>query len=128
MNTDIIMLFNKMPEALPIYEAAEAFILEQFPDAVMKLSKTQISFSNRFGFAILWPPNRKIKGRAGVYIVLSFGLGRRAEHPRIVESVEPYPGRWTHHVLISSADDLDDELKAWLQEAYDFALTKRRGK
>jgi len=126
MNPDILMMFDKLPGALPLYEAAEALILELFPDVNIKVSKTQVGFSNRYGFAYLWPPARKIKGRPGRYIVLTFGLGRRAEHERIVESVEPYPGRWTHHVLISSADDLDEQVTNWLREAYDFSMTKRR--
>ncbi len=126
MNPDILMMFDKMPNALPLYEAAEALIVEMFPDVKIKIGKTQVSFSNRYGFAYLWPPNRKIKGRPGLYIVLTFGLGRREAHERIVESVEPYPGRWTHHVLISSPDDLDEQVKNWLQEAYNFSMIKGR--
>lgn len=124
MHPDIRMMFQKMPDALPLYDAAEGMILEMFPDVTRKVSKTQVSFKNRYGFAFLWPPNRKIKGRTGTYIVLTFGLGYRAQHPRIVESVQPYPGRWTHHVLLASPDELDDQVKDWLQEAYDFARMK----
>lgn len=126
MNPDILMLFERLPEALPIVEAAESKILSAFPDVKRKVSKTQIGFSNRYGFAYLWPPTRKIKGRPGVYIVLTFGLGYRLDHERIIESVEPYPGRWTHHVLISAPEELDEQVKDWLREAYDFSLHKGR--
>lgn len=126
MNFDILMLFDKKPDALYLYEAAEAFILELFPDVKIKVSKTQVSFSNRYGFAFLWPPNRRIKNKPGTYIVLTFGLGRQEVHPRILESVEPYPGRWTHHVLISSPDELDEQIKNWLIEAYNFSMMKGR--
>ena len=82
MNPELLMVFDAMPVALPLYESAGALIPELFPDAKIKGGKTQVSFSNRYGFASLWPPTRKIKGRPGLYIVLTFGLGRRAEHSR----------------------------------------------
>lgn len=124
VNPDILMMFDKLPAALPIYEAAEAKLCAAFPDARIKVSKTQVSFYNRYLFAALWPPLRKIKGRPGVYLVLTFGLGHRLEHPRIVESVEPYPGRWTHHVLLASPEELDELVMGWVQEAYDFSMYK----
>ncbi len=43
----------------------------------------------------------RIGKRPEVYIVVTFGLGYRVESPRIDVAVEPYPGRFTHHVLIS---------------------------
>ena len=40
-------------------------------------------------------------------------------------ATEPYPGRWTHHLLVSTPEELDGQLLAWLQEAYAFAQSKR---
>lgn len=51
-------------------------------------------------------------------------LGRRLENPRIVQAAEPYPGRWTHHVLLEKPEDVDEELMDWLDLAYGFAMTK----
>ena len=45
--------------------------------------------------------------------------------PRVVAASEPYPGRWTHHVLVTEADQIDEELMGWLREAWDFAESKR---
>ena len=39
-------------------------------------------------------------------------------------AVEPYPNRWTHHVVVSRLEELDEELMDWLREAYDFAQNK----
>lgn len=128
MNADILMMFERLPAALPLYEAAEAKILAAFPEVRVKVSKTQVGFFNRYGFAWLWPPRGRVKGRTGLYIVLTFGLERRLEHPRIVEAVEPYPRRWTHHVLISAPEEMDDQIMEWLQEAYDFSMVKGRRK
>lgn len=124
MYPDILMMFEKLPAALPLYEAGEAVILATFPDTRIKVSKTQVSFYNKHLYAALWPPLRRIKGRTGVYIVLTFGLGRREEHPRIVQSVEPYPNRWTHHVLIETPEEFDAQVMEWLREAYDFSMIK----
>ena len=45
-------------------------------------------------------------------------------HPRVMESVKPYPSRWTHHVVIQNVDEVDEQIKAWLNEAYAFSLMK----
>lgn len=118
--------FSKMPEALLLYEAVQEMIWSEFENVEVRVQKSQIAFSNRHNFAFVWLPIRKMKGRPDIYVVLSFGLSRKLEHPRIVESTEPYPGRWTHHVLIQSKDDVDVQVKEWLSEAYHFANEKRQ--
>lgn len=40
-------------------------------------------------------------------------------------AVEPYPNRWTHHVLISAPEEIDDELMGWIKEASIFSEGKR---
>nr|WP_321302700.1 DUF5655 domain-containing protein [uncultured Trichococcus sp.] len=59
-------------------------------------------------------------------LVLSFGCGRRIVHEQIVEAIEPYPGRWTHHVIIAEEADLTAAVDAWLREAYRFSETRGR--
>ena len=54
-------------------------------------------------------------------ITLSFGLDRRVRDQRIKECVEAYPGRFTHHVVITNASEFDRVVKGWLREAYRFA-------
>lgn len=46
--------------------------------------------------------------------------------PHILQAVEPYPGRWTHHLLLTAPEDVDGLLAAWLAEAYRFAREKQR--
>lgn len=58
-------------------------------------------------------------------LLVTFGLSHRVEDPRIAVAVEPYPNRWTHHVLISESDQIDAQLMAWLEEARTFARSKR---
>lgn len=126
MNQDILYFFDKKPEALPLYEAFERKVFEQVDGVEVKVQKTQIAFSNRHNFAFVsFLPVRKAKERPAVYIVVTFGLGHRVESSRIDVAVEPYPGRWTHHVLISGPEEIDEELMGWVREAAAFSAAKR---
>lgn len=70
-------------------------------------------------------PVRRAKERPNIYIVITFGLGYRVESPRIDVATEPYPNRWTHHVLVASEEELDEELMGWVKEAAAFSAGKR---
>lgn len=126
MNQDILFFFDKNPEALPLYEALEERILSEIPDVKIKVQKTQISFANKHNFAFVsFLPARKAKERPDIYITVTFGLGYRKESPRIDAATEPYPNRWTHHMLISRVDEVDDELMGWIKEAGAFSAGKQ---
>ena len=111
---------------MPLYEAFEQKVFSQVDGVKVKVQKTQIAFSNRHNFAFVsFLPVRKAKERPEVYLVVTFGLGYRAESPRIDAAAEPYPGRWTLHVLISGTGDVVDELMGWVKEAAAFSDGKR---
>jgi predicted transport protein len=126
MTQDTILFFNKNPEALPLYEAFEQKVLSEIRDVTVKVQKTQISFSNKrnFAFASLLPV-RKAKERPKVYLTITFGLSSRVDSPRIDGAVEAYPNRWTHHVMISSQEEIDGELMGWVEKAAEFSAGKR---
>lgn len=126
MNADILFFFNDHMDALPLYERLEELILEQIPDAKIKVSKTQISFSNKRGFAFVsFNPCRKVNDRPDVWMTVTFGLSYRKDSPRIDVVTEPYPNRWTHHVMVGSEEEIDDELMGWIYEAAEFSSSKR---
>ena len=126
MNQDILLFFDKHPEALPLYEALEERILAEIRDVKIKVQKTQITFSNKRNFAFVsFLPVRKAGERPDIYITVTFGLGYRKESPRIDAATEPYPNRWTHHMLISRTEEIDDELMGWIEEAAVFSAGKR---
>ena len=58
------------------------------------------------------------------YLVVTVGLARRLENPRVDIATEPYPGRWTHHIVVGSAGEIDGELMDWIKEAAAFAAAK----
>ena len=126
MNQDILLFFDKHPEALPLYDALEERILAEIRDVKIKVQKTQITFSNKRNFAFVsFLPVRKAGERPDIYIAVTFGLSYRKESPRIDAATEPYPNRWTHHMLISQTEEIDDELMGWIEEAAVFSAGKR---
>ncbi len=125
LSGDVLFFFEDHREALPLYEVLTEQ-MEGLGDLSIRVQKTQITFSNRRNFAFVsFLPARKAKDRPKTYITITFGLGRRVDSPRIDIATEPYPGRWTHHVLISSTEDIDGELMGWIREAYNFSAGKR---
>lgn len=126
MNSDILFFFGERMDALPIYEKLETQILTQIPDVKIKVSKTQISFTNKRGFAFVsFNPCRKAADRPKTWLTVTFGLGYRKESSRIDVAVEPYPNRWTHHVMVGGPDEIDGELMEWIKEAAAFSAGKR---
>lgn len=125
MNQDTYLFFEKSPLALPLYEAFEQRVLAEIPDVTVKVQKTQITFANKHSFAFVsFIPVRRAKDRPAVYIVVSFGLSHEMRSPRIDVATEPYPNRWTHHVLISEVQEIDAELMDWVKEAAAFSEVK----
>ena len=126
MDQDVLYFFEGKPEALLLYEAFEERVFSEVDSVKVKVQKTQIAFSNRHNFAFVsFLPVRKAKERPEVYIVVTFGLGYRLESPRVDAAVEPYPGRFTHHVLVSGTGEVDGELMGWVKEAAVFSAGKR---
>ena len=126
MNIETMSFFGEHRDALPLYEGLEEQILAQIPDVKIKVSKTQITFANRRGFAFAsLNPVRKAKERPEVWMTVTFGLSYRKESPRIDVATKPYPNRWTHHVLVGSPEEIDGELMDWIREAAAFSAGKR---
>lgn len=124
---ELTRFFSAMPEMLPAYRELEDRVNELCGNVDVRVQKTQVTFSDRFGFAWASLPVRRRRGWPERCLVVTFGLGHRREDPRIAVAVEPYPGRWTHHVLVERPEDVDDELMGWIEESHHFSLTKRRG-
>ncbi len=126
MDQNTLFFFHEKPQALPLYEAFERRLLSELEGVNIRVQKTQITLSNRRVFgAVSLLPARRAKDRPDPYITITLGLNRREGSPRVDQASEPYPGRWTHHLVIGAAEEIDDELMAWVREAYDFAAAKR---
>ena len=69
---------------------------------------------------------RKKAAMPPVFLTLSLGLPAPIESPRLDGAVEPYPGRWTNHIVVASVEEIDSELLGWASEARFFAELKGR--
>ena len=121
MNPEALMFFSGHEGALPLYTAFEKKLLSAFPDCTLRVFKTQISFYNRHLFA--WV-NRRAE-LPEPYLVVTLGPPSRLASNRVAIATEPYPGRWTTHIVVGKATEIDEELFVWVKEAYDFALSKK---
>ena len=123
--SDILFFFDGKPLELVLYEALFRRLEAEFPDASVRVQKSQISFYGRHLFSAASLPVRRKKSWPKHCIVLTVGLSRRLDSPRVAVATEPYPGRWTHHILISDKAQIDGELLDWLKEAWAFSENKR---
>ncbi|MGN0983880.1 MAG: DUF5655 domain-containing protein [Gemmiger sp.] len=122
---DALLFFDAHPAALPLYEAFEAELYRRFADLRQKVQKSQITFSNRHVFACV--SFARVKRKADLpapYLVITLGLSYPLDSPRVAVKTEPYPGRWTTHLVVGRPEELDEELFGWVQQAYDFANCK----
>jgi hypothetical protein len=86
-------------------------MLQSIGDVQIIPQKTRLVCVARVRFAGLYP-------RKDGFLA-AFALHRWIQNPRIVKTHD-YGPRWRgHYVEIRSEDDLNDELRSWLQEAYD---------
>jgi hypothetical protein len=120
MTMDELFFFDGKPEELALYET--------LPDRIKALGaftaiahKTQISLKNRRVFACVSVfrvlPKRLLPAH---YLVLTLGLPDPLDSPRIAAKTEAQPGRWTHHIVLAGASELDAELLEWIRRAYAF--------
>ncbi len=127
-DADTLLFFAPHPEALPTYLAFEELLYDTFPVVNRRVQKTQITFYNRHVFACV--SFARVKRKAELpegYLVITLGLPEPLDSERAAVKTEAYPGRWTHHIVVSRPEELDAELLGWIREAYDFADAKRRG-
>lgn len=127
LTAESILFFQRRPEAFRLWEEVLAPWLEQqFPEAEMKVQKTQITLKGRIGFlAISIPPGKLAAGDRSA-ILLTFGLNRTIAWSRIVAAVPISPHRITYHTLVHGPEDLDEALLTYLEEAWEMANRSKR--
>jgi hypothetical protein len=59
--------------------------------------------------------------KGGLPLTLTIGLRRRDESPRWSEVVESSPQHFDHDLDLYAEADIDDEVRAWLREAWEQA-------
>ena len=99
-------------------------LLQQLREAILRVgpveeheSKSQIAYRRGRAFALVWAPGQYL-GERGAPLVLSVVLPERDADPRWKEIAEPRPGAFLHHLELRVADDVDDQVTAWIARAY----------
>ena len=122
--SDLLFFFDARPMELALYQALFHQLEVLFPQVRVKIQKTQISFYGRHLFAAASLPIRRRKGWPEHCLVVTIGLPFRHDSPRVAVAVEPYPGRWTHHILVTREEEIDGQLLGWLMDAFAFSERK----
>lgn len=93
----------------PIFDAVMAHLGTVGPVHVEPVS-VGIFLKRAQSFAQLRPMTR--------WVALSFGLPREVRSSKISRKVIAYGSRYHHVVNVRTPDDVDDDVRAWLTEAY----------
>jgi hypothetical protein len=117
--TDLDAFFQGYDASRPIFDALHSAIQAIGP-AEIRVTKSQIAFRRRRAFAWAWVPDRYLRsGHTPLVLTLSFN--QRIDSPRWKEIVEPAPGRFTHHLELYAEAAIDEEVRRWLQAAWEAA-------
>jgi hypothetical protein len=110
--------FDGCPDALLIYDAVE-HALHAIGDVAIRVTKSQIAFRRRRGFAYLWRPGQYVA--SSVPAVLTIALPHEVHSDRFKSVVHPSKTLWMHHIEIHEPGQIDDEVRGWLAQAFDDA-------
>ena len=76
----------------------------------VRISRSQVAFRRRTGFAYLWRPGQYLS--RGAPAVLSLALPREVPSERWKEVVHPAAHVWMHHLELSTPEEVDAEVRA----------------
>lgn len=111
---DLVTNQYKGKEALiPIYESLLEVVTSLGKDVKITPKKTSVSIIRKKQFALIKPATK-------TRIDLGLKIKDKPTGDRL-EGSGPFGSMCTHRVKVSSIDDVDNELKAWLKEAYQAA-------
>ena len=119
---DVMFFFDGYAGALPLYGALAERLLSEYPATKIQVRKTQIGFHDGrlYCCASLTPVRRRAE-RPEPFLTVTFSLDAPEPSPRLI-CVPVRPNRFTHHAIIGSASDIDDELLAWLRASHNLGL------
>jgi hypothetical protein len=112
-------IFDALRAAIEALGPAEASTeVEASSTLEVRVTKSQVAFRRRKAFAWAWVPDRYLGG-GHAPLVLTLSFAERNPSPRWKQIVEPAPGRFTHHLELTSESEIDGEVRGWLQAAWE---------
>lgn len=107
--------FAGSPRGRALYTAIADAVAATGP-AQVRVTQSQIAFRRRRGFAYVWRPGQYVS--SDVPVVLSIALDHSIDSDRFKEVAHPAARTWMHHLEVTDVDQLDDEVRRWLEDAY----------
>ena len=119
VHADVASFFDGVPLGIEVFRALgrELAALGWFE---VRVTRSQVAFRRRRGFAWLWRPGRWLRNPAAD-VVLSFALREPIESARLKQVTQASPRTWMHHLEVRDAADLDDTVLGWLRQAFEEA-------
>ena len=109
---DLEEYFETGPEfERPIFETVLGVLRTADPDIWFEPVSVGVFFKRRTVFVSLRTMTK--------WIAVGFNLDRRLESDRIARKVVEHSGRYHHVVNVRDASEVDDQLAAWLLEAWE---------
>jgi Domain of unknown function (DUF5655) len=102
-------LAGRTPEVVAVFRRLVELAERSGPVTVLP-QKTRIAFQVRMSFAAVTLRRRWVDG----HVVLA----RRLEHPRFRRIDSLSPRSHVHHFRLARPEEVDDDVAAWLAEAY----------
>lgn len=111
--------FSGNAAAREIFDAL-AREVEALGQASLHISKSQVAFRRGKNFAVVWLPGRYLRAPVSP-LVLTLSFPERDMSSRWKEVVQVGPRRFTHHLELHRAEEIDDQVKRWLRSAWEDA-------
>lgn len=108
-------LFGGFPATLAVARRVEE-ITAGLAGVSVRTSRSQVAYRRRRGFAYVWRPGQYVAN--GVPAVLSIALPREVVSARFKEVAHPSPKVWMHHLELRTPGEVDEQVRAWLEEAH----------
>ena len=100
------LFFAGKPEAWALFEALRESVLSRYPDTKLRVMKTCVAFDDPKPYLyVSFPPRKSMGG-----ILATISLRERMEHPRFFMVVPVNQSRFTVHLHIERAEQIDAEL------------------
>lgn len=121
-----IAFFLTDEKALSIYLALRKELLAAHPDCQVLVQRSQISFRAPRPFVWVWLPASRGGRQTPGSLYFTFGAPMALSSARMAVVTEPYPGRFTHHVLINCQEEVDAELLGFAALSHAFRNKKEK--
>ena len=107
--------FHGYPESRVIFEALKSTCDTLGPFKI-RVSKSQVAFRLQMNIVVAWIPAFYLKGKTAP-LVLTVSFHSPDPSPRWKENTQITTNRYTHHLELFSAEEVDGEVKNWIQRA-----------